>query len=218
MLRRNKKKIEIATPDEVAEFAAASADAAVPAGASGPESESADPEAADMPASTEAEQWKDKYLRVKAEMRNFQRRSEQAKSDAIRFANADFARNLLGVLDDVERALAHAGGEGANVAGDVQALQLIYDSFLKVLRQYQVEPIESLGQPFDPACHEAMMQQPSDAHPEPTVLQELQRGYRLHERVLRPAKVIVSKPPESAVEAADAAGDGDATEVEADEA
>jgi len=212
MSRKNKKKIEIATPDEVAEFVGASADAETQAG--GPEPA---PEAAEMPTSADAEQWKDKYLRVKAEMRNFQRRSEQAKSDAIRFANAEFARNLLGVLDDIERALTHAAGEGADVAADVQALQLIYDNFLKVLQQYQVEPIEAVGKVFDPACHEALMQQPSDAHAEPTVLQELQRGYRLHERVLRPAKVIISKPSEPAAEPVDTP-EGDAgAAAEADE-
>ena len=89
---------------------------------------------------------------------------------------------------------------GAEPAGDAEAVvdgvKLTLDNFVKVLRDFSVTRIEAAGHAFDPAIHEAMMQQPCEAHSEPTVLQEMVKGYRLYDRVLRPARVIVSKPRE----------------------
>jgi len=217
-MTRKHPKIEIATPEDVARYApnepgsppaesqvGPSGDAAVaptaPPGDAGP---GAMPGPADLPEATakeieslraELEQWKDKCLRARAELANYQRRVEQERAELIKYANAEFARSLLPIIDDLERALGHVGGPDADGNAVVHALRLIHEKFVKTLAQQQVEPIEAAGRPFDPALHEALMQQASDAHAEPTVLQELEKGYRMHERVLRPAKVIVSKPP-----------------------
>lgn len=203
------RKIEIATPEDVAKYAQnpQQRDSAEPSSGSPPAGESPAPgpagqDAAATPTSevetlrAEIEQWKDKFLRAKAELANFQRRSSQERAEAIKFANAEFARGLLTVVDDLERALAHVGGVSADGDAVVQALRLIYDNLVKVLKEHHVEPIEAAGQPFDPACHHALMQRSSREHREPTVLEVLQKGYRLHDRVLRPAQVVVSKPAE----------------------
>jgi len=156
--------------------------------------------------SSEVSQIRDKLLRARAELSNIQRRAAKEKSDAVRFAVADFARDVLSVVDDFERTLAAADSEPDT--GIVEGARLVYDNLMKILRSHHIEGIEAEGQPFDPACHEAVMQQPSDEHPPQTVLQEIQRGYRLHDRLLRPAKVIVSAAPpgESAGERQDVEG------------
>jgi len=198
------QRIEIPTPEEVARYGApAGGTAETPsagppgdrAGQGAPESpEGAAPAATDelAAARAEAQQWKDRALRAMAELQNFQRRSAQERNEAIRYANAGFARDLLGVVDDLERALAHVGTPRDDGDAVVQALRMIHEGLLKVLRDHDVEPIESVGRPFDPAVHQAIAQQASPEHPEPVVLHEVQKGYRMHERVLRPARVIVS--------------------------
>lgn len=136
----------------------------------------------------------DTLLRAKAELQNVQRRSVLERSDAIRYANTDLIRSLLGVLDDFERAMsAEQDGDGTAMA---DGLKLIHDNFLKAMTDRGLQPIESLHLPFDPHIHEALMQQASDEHPAGTVIQELARGYKLHDRVVRPAKVIVASAPQ----------------------
>jgi molecular chaperone GrpE len=202
-MKRKEHKIDVATPEEVRQYTEPEsrepADA-VPAGPAPAE----DPTAA---LRAEADQWKDKALRAMAEMQNFQRRSAQERADAIRYANAGFARSLLDVVDSMERALEHIEPTARDGDPIAQALGLIHDNLLKVLREHNVTVIEAEGLPFDPAVHEAMLQQPSDRHDVPTVLQVLQKGYKLHDRVIRPAKVIVSRLPEAAPEA-DSAAEG----------
>jgi molecular chaperone GrpE len=134
---------------------------------------------------------RDKNLRLVAEAQNQQKRAVREREDALRFAEADFARDLLVILDDLERTLASA--QGADDAGAVaDGVRIVYEHFLKVLGTREISPIEAVGQPFDPTYHEAMMQQPSDEHPAGTVMQELARGYTMRDRVLRSARVIVS--------------------------
>jgi molecular chaperone GrpE len=206
-----KSKIEIATPDEVERYAAGSGPGNEAAkaseqtdAASAADAGRDDAQSAEAPGRSELAELREKWLRAKAELQNYQRRVGQEHAESLKYANAEFARSLLVVLDDMERLLEHASesDKDALVAG----FQLIHDNLLKALRQHSVERIEAAGQPFDPAWHEAMMQQPSETHDEPTVLQEVQKGYRLHERVLRPAKVIVSKPPGQAAPASGEAG------------
>ncbi len=139
--------------------------------------------------------WKDRYLRSKADFANLQRRSVEERTMAVRFANADFIRGLLEVIDDFERML-EASEQEESASTVLEGVRLIHTKFLKVLKDNQVEPIDAVGQPFDPNVHEALMQQPS-AEPEGTVLQMVQRGYRLHDRVIRPSRVIVAKPVEA---------------------
>lgn len=214
-MSRKHGKIEIATPDDVKEYAQAAPQTPAPEGGaeaaaaaeSSPQAETPAPADPVQALRDEVEQWKDKCLRAKAEMHNFQRRSEQEKHDAIKYANVGFARGLLEVIDSMESVLDHAAKANQDDAV-VQAVRMVCDNFQKVLRQHHVTKIEADGQPFNPAVHEAMMQQPSDKHDVVTVLQVLQQGYKLHDRVLRPAKVIVSKPAETPGEPAE----GDAGE------
>lgn len=135
-------------------------------------------------------QLRDQYLRAVAEARNLKQRFERERLESLRYAEADFARELLVILDDLDRTLGSAPSTDAPPI--LEGLRILRESFLKILRARGVEPIEALGKPFNPELHEALMQQPSESYPAQTVCQELARGYRMHERVLRPARVVVS--------------------------
>ncbi|MGD8451861.1 MAG: nucleotide exchange factor GrpE [Phycisphaerae bacterium] len=142
----------------------------------------------------ENEALREEKLRLVAETRNLQQRAARERAEALRYAESDFARELLVILDDLERTRDSAAG-AENVAAVADGVRIVYEHFLKVLKSRNIEPIEAAGRPFDPSFHEAMLQQPSDEHPAGTVMQELARGYKMHERVLRPARVIVSSGP-----------------------
>jgi len=111
---------------------------------------------------------------------------------AIRFANADLMRSLLVVVDGLQRSL-DAAANSSNLQAVFDGVRLVYDDLMKALGAHGLEPIEAHRKPFDPNVHEALMQQPSADAPAGTVLEEIARGYRLRERVLRPAKVVVAQ-------------------------
>ena len=148
----------------------------------------------------------DSLLRAKADYQNLQRRTGMEQAEAIRYANADLMKSLLSVLDDFERSLATAQ-EGDNLSAVVDGVRLVYDNLMKALRDHGLSTIEALHRPFDPTVHEAMMQQPSADHPTETVVEEIAKGYRLRDRVIRPARVIVSKATEEKPAEAETAGD-----------
>lgn len=139
----------------------------------------------------------DSLLRAKADFQNLQRRGTIERADAIRFANAELMKSLLGVIDDFDRSLA-ASRASDNLDAVVDGVRLVHENFLQALRTQGLEVIEALHQPFDPSVHEALMQQPSQEHPPGTVIEQVAAGYRLRDRVLRPAKVIVSGAAASA--------------------
>ncbi len=132
----------------------------------------------------------EQMLRVRAEAENFRKRMQREKDDFARFARESFVRELLPVKDNLERALAHAGDDPTVI---VDGVKLTLEQFDSVFKAMGVECVECLGSPFDPAFHEAMNQIESDEHDPNTVLNELQRGYQLHGRLLRPAMVTVAK-------------------------
>ena len=134
----------------------------------------------------------ERLLRVAADFENRRKRVEQQRGDAVRFANVDLLRAVLVIVDDFDRSLA-AARQADSIESVVEGVSLIHANLLKTLRDFGLEEIDALHKPFDPACHEALMQQPSANHPSGTVLEEVTRGYRLHDRVVRPSKVIVSK-------------------------
>jgi molecular chaperone GrpE len=140
----------------------------------------------------ELKQLQDRILRMAAEMENTRKRLEREKADSISFANEGLMRGLLPVIDNMERALQH-GENDPNCRSLIEGVTMTLKSFGDVLGKYGCIPFDSVGKAFDPNYHEAVMQQESSEHPERTVLQELQRGYTLHDRLLRPAMVIVSK-------------------------
>lgn len=136
---------------------------------------------------------RDQLLRTRAEFVNYQKRSkQQAEADRV-YAIGNLAHDLLDVIDNLQRATdAMRGSAGEGIAS---GLDIVHKQFLATLAKYGVEPIEALGQPFDPNFHEALMQQPAADVPEGTVVAELGKGYRIHDRVLRPSKVAVSVKP-----------------------
>lgn len=138
----------------------------------------------------------DLYLRERADLENFRRRAQKEKEDLARFANENILKELLPVLDNLERALEHARQEGG--AGEEslrQGVEMTLGLFAKSLEKFGVIPIQAEGTPFDPAWHEAMGQLESADHPANTVVKELQKGYQLNGRLLRPTLVMVAKAP-----------------------
>ncbi len=136
----------------------------------------------------------EKNLRLLAELRNTEQRLRREREESLRYAESDFARELLVVLDDLVRTQ-----EAAKSATDAQAVgdgvRIVYEHFLKVLRARGIHPIHAVGHRFDPDQHEALLQQPSDEHPAGQVIGEVAHGYKMHNRVLRPSRVIVSSGP-----------------------
>ena len=133
----------------------------------------------------------ERFLRAAAELDNFRKRKEREISDLRKYANQALLRELLGVVDNLERALVSAR-ESGHPEALMEGVEMTLKELLKIFNQFGVTPIEALEQPFDPNHHEAVMQQPSDAFPANTVIQELQKGYLLRDRLLRPAMVVVS--------------------------
>ncbi len=117
-------------------------------------------------------------------------------TDAYRYANAELMKLLVRVGEDFERSLA-AASKPDNLPAVVEGVRLVYENLNKALADHGLETIEALHRPFDPKIHEALLQQPSDKHPPGTVIEQIARGYRLRDRVVRPAKVIVAKEPDS---------------------
>lgn len=135
----------------------------------------------------------ERYLRLKADFENFRRRKNQEVADRSRYASEDAAKALLPVLDNLRRAVAHAGESGSDDVF-VSGLELVVREFEAALDKIGVEPIEAEGNPFDPSLHEAIGGEERPDVDVDTVISELQRGYRLHDRVLRPSLVRVAHP------------------------
>lgn len=139
----------------------------------------------------------DLFLRERAELENFKRRMQREKSEALRFANEPLCRDLLPVVDNLERATAHAEG-GGNEQPLLEGVTLVLRSFLDVLEKYGVTRMTAKGEPFDPNKHEAVAQVESSDVAANTVVDEHASGYSLHDRLLRAAMVSVSKAPAKA--------------------
>ncbi len=136
----------------------------------------------------------DQFMRAQAELENFRKRSQKEAEQNRLYYVVSLIRDLLPGLDNLQRAIEAAGQTG-NVDELVQGVQMVAKQFENVLGQHKVVPIEAVGLPFDPNLHEAIQQIPSADHEPMTVIQEIERGYKLEERVIRPAKVIVSCAP-----------------------
>jgi molecular chaperone GrpE len=143
----------------------------------------------------EIRQLQDRILRMAAEMDNTRKRLEREKSEAISFANVSLIKDMLSVVDNLERALQHAEGETEVDAPLFDGVKMTLKGFLDVLGRYGCVPFDAVGKSFDPNVHEAVAQQESAEHEELTVLNEFQRGYTLNDRLIRPAMVLVSKAP-----------------------
>ena len=135
--------------------------------------------------------------RLAADYQNYQKRVQKDVAHAREFANESLMKSLLAVLDNMEHALASAKENHGDDDPFLTGMQLVHENMLDVLGQNGLAPIEADGKEFDPEKHQALMQQESDEVAPMTVLQELQRGYELKGRTLRPASVIVAKAPEA---------------------
>jgi molecular chaperone GrpE len=135
----------------------------------------------------------DLYLRAQAELQNFRKRAQKETEELRQYQALPVARDLLPALDNLHRALAAAEGSG-NVQDLVNGVRLVARQIEAALGRHDVVPIDSAGKPFDPNLHQAIQQVQTDEHPPMTVVQEVERGFTLKDRVVRPATVIVSSP------------------------
>ena len=155
--------------------------------------EEAQPEPADelAQAKAEAAEMRDQYLRLQAEWDNFRKRTAaERESEKVR-ASEKLVKDLIPVVDDLERALEHAqqAGDGGSLTAGVEA---VTNKFLQILSKHKVEQIKAEGEPFDPMRHQAVGTQPDPTVPEETVVNVYQKGYQMGDRVLRPAMVVTS--------------------------
>jgi molecular chaperone GrpE len=147
----------------------------------------------------EAMRYKDLALRAQAELENAKKRLEREKRDIIKFANENLIKGLLPIVDNLERALDHTEPDQAATAASLtKGVQLILGSLRSLLEKNGVNPVTAVGEKFDPNFHEAVMQEENPEVDEGTVTREVQRGYLLRDRLIRPAMVVVSRRPASA--------------------
>jgi molecular chaperone GrpE len=137
----------------------------------------------------------DRALRAQAELENYRKRARRELEDERRYAHLPLIRDLLGVLDDLHRALDAAQQHEAT-AGLRDGVKIVAEHLAQVLEKYQAQPIEDLGTVFDPNLHEAIGQEPSKQYEAGVVSRVLRPGYRLHDRVVRPSQVMISRGPE----------------------
>jgi molecular chaperone GrpE len=154
------------------------------------------PEARLAQAEAAAGEFRDQFLRTAAELENVRRRAARDVEAAHRFGIERFARELLAVVDSLEMGLEAARGAGAGEGAVAEGVEATHRLLLSVLEKFDISRIEASGSPFDPEAHEAIMTQPASGTPPDTVLSVIQQGYRIHDRLLRPARVIVSRAPE----------------------
>ncbi len=142
---------------------------------------------------SESQQHYDRLLRVSAEFDNFKKRSTRDADEFRKYANEALLKDLLHVVDNLERAIASSAESSDSNACVVEGVQMTLDEILKIFTKFGVKPIEAAGKLFDPAFHQAIMQQETDEHPDNTIISEMQKGYLLRDRLLRPAMVVVAK-------------------------
>ncbi len=158
--------------------------------AAGPEVDEAEAESGTEAASDETGRLREALLRTRAEMDNLQKRTEREVEKSRRFAVESLLRDLVPVIDSLDQGIDSAAErEGADSEGLALTRKLLVDT----LERHGLEALDPAGEPFDPQWHEAMSMQPSESHDNDSVVTVLQKGYRLHDRLLRPARVIVAR-------------------------
>ena len=134
----------------------------------------------------------DRFLRVSAEFENYKKRAQREVDDFRKYANEAIFKELLTVVDNLERAVESSSDKCEN-GQLLEGVDLTLKEILKVFEKFSVKPIEALEHEFDPAVHQAVLQEASETHAENRVIREFQKGYTIHDRLLRPAMVVVSK-------------------------
>jgi molecular chaperone GrpE len=140
----------------------------------------------------QAAEAQDRYLRIQAELENTRKRMRREMDEERRYAELSLLADLLPVIDNIGRAI-EAAEKSADAASLLSGFKMVSQQLNNVLERHHLKPIKAEGEAFDPSVHEAIMQQPNDEHPENTVVAVGQSGYKLHDRVVRPAQVVVSK-------------------------
>ncbi len=135
----------------------------------------------------------EKFLRERADLENYRKRVNREKDELLNYGIKSLVEEILPVVDNMERALAHASEDGLGAV--VEGVRMTHGMLLTALKKFGVTQIEATGAAFDPAFHQAMAQVPTEEHPPNTVVEEYQKGYLLKERLLRPAMVTVSVSP-----------------------
>ncbi|MFY9402660.1 MAG: nucleotide exchange factor GrpE [Candidatus Omnitrophota bacterium] len=135
----------------------------------------------------------DKILRLQADYENARKRIEKERLEFIKFANEGIILELLNILDDLERTVSLAEAQKQDPKAFLKGVEMILAHLHEMLKDYGVKPLEAKGKLFDPRCHEVLMQVEDKELPEHTVIEELQKGYILNDRVIRTVKVKVSK-------------------------
>jgi molecular chaperone GrpE len=157
--------------------------------------EAAGPTSADSQekqAQEELQIYQDKYIRLSAEFENYKRRAQRDQSDAIRYANESLLKKLLSTLDNLERAI-QCGKDAGTTGSLLEGVELTHKQFLETVEKLGVRQVSSTGSLFDPNMHQAVAQVESETAEPNTVVEEFQKGYFLHDRILRPAMVTVAK-------------------------
>lgn len=158
------------------------------------DSGAASPAPADDAIRQERDELRERLLRTAADFDNYRKRTDRERREQAEYASADLVRDLLPVIDDLERALAAAGtGDDPQLAALRSGVEMVHRQFLDVLARRGVEPIETVGQQFDPVWHEALATEPAEGRAEDEITAEIRRGYRMGQRLLRAALVKVAR-------------------------
>jgi molecular chaperone GrpE len=164
------------------------------------EGDSPPAEAAPAPAPElvqELEQTQARLLRLQADFENFRRRAQREKTEAHQYGHQNLVKDLLSAVDNLDRAIDHARGSGGgDLESLLQGVELVRRELSAAFAKHGVTQLEAVGRPFDPALHEAMAQIPDASLAPNTVVEELQKGYVIRDRLLRPARVVVTRAPE----------------------
>lgn len=167
-----------------------------------PAPEALEPESKESPAGPEEVDWKaeaeknrDLYLRTVADTENMKKRLEREKAELVKYANEDLIKKILPLLDNLERAITAAQCGAGGTDGLLEGVRLTYEGVINVLTKVGVKPVPAIGERFDPNRHEAVMQKDDPDVENNTVIEEIQKGYFLYDRLIRPAMVIVSRRP-----------------------
>ena len=189
----NSEELESPPTDDASEVSEADESSADPESEDSPEAEAlANLEAEYEAYKAESEQQHDQMLRTIAEFDNSRKRAEREKEESLKYALESFVKELIPTIDSIERAI-QSTKESQDVDALAEGVEMIYKGLLSTLEKHGVTPIEAVNEPFDPMQHEAVMHVESENVPENNVIEEWQKGYMLHNRVIRPSMVSVSK-------------------------
>lgn len=143
-------------------------------------------------AESKYKEMQDRYLRLNAEFDNYKKRMMRETSDRLKYFNMELIKELLPSLDNLERAISHAGDDHSDLENMIEGLQMVYKGMQEAFGKFGVSEIESIGKEFDPNCHQAVGMIESQEVPENHVAEECLKGYYLHDRIIRPTMVRVS--------------------------